>query len=117
LAFGANAATIKAALEALPFFARKRITATVSGALTTDATVTLSSPDGSDIANRYKVDAIKVNENTLNDGGVYDIITTSVTTHGTDGFPGTGSYTVDIYAAMYKRLIQSPDGKIIVSNL
>jgi len=118
LAFGANAAAIKAAIEALPFCSRHRITATASGALTTDATITLTSPDGSSIANRYNVDAIKVNENTLNDGGVYDIITSSVTTHGTNGFVNSGStFTVDIYAAMYKRIVQQKDGRFSITNL
>lgn len=117
LAFDANAAAIKAAVDALPFCARRRITSTASGALTTDATVTFTSPDGSDIVNRYKVKPITLVNNSLADGGVAEAAVSSVTTYGTNGFDGTGTYTISIYAPVFKRAIQKPSGDLDLHQL
>jgi len=103
LAFNANAAAIKAALEALPSFQDwdgQPLTVTADGAATTDFNLTFDS-QSSRPPNR---DLVQLVVETLNDGGIAtapDFASTSVTTYGRSGWT-TGTNTIDVYCPIFR---------------
>lgn len=109
LAFNANAAAIKAALEALPPLRdalNGATTVTVSGAITTNPTITFSNafdnPNG---------DLVYVISN-LEASGAQLTANTAMTTRGKMGFT-SGTYDVFVYAHNYNDLIQTTSGDLI----
>lgn len=108
--FSANAATIKAALEALPSFIEEGLTATVSGPATSTFTITLNKPVA--YQNGHANNLIRIIPTSLNDGGVAEIGASSVTTVGEVGWT-TGTYQFDCYAFVYRDLFYD-GGKIKV---
>lgn len=104
LAYNADAAAIKAALEGLSTFKEypgSPLTVTASGALTTDITLTfpstLAPPQGAK-------DLVQVVSESLNDGTVADYNSTTCTTFGKAGFSTGSTYTVDIYGWKFRDL-------------
>lgn len=113
LLFNANAAAIKNALEALPPFIQAKdgpCTVTSSGSLETDCTITFSTSDRP-LPSSHLVQVIS---ESLNDGGVAEYVSSSVSTKGVNGFT-TGSYDVKIYAFMHRE-VHYHNGRISVSD-
>lgn len=118
LAYNANAAAIKSALEALPSFRDwdgQPLTVTASGALTTDATLTFSAVD----SKQPNDDLVQVIVETLNDGGIAvapEFVSSSVTTVGRTGFTTASTYTIDVYVPYYRTIIQTRNGRVSVKT-
>lgn len=105
LAYNADAAAIKAALEGLQTFKDYPggpLTVTASGALTTD--ITLTFPATVDPPQEAK-DLVQVVNESLNDGGVAEYTSSSVTTAGKKGWTTGSSYTIDIYGWKFRDLV------------
>jgi hypothetical protein len=101
LAYNANAAAIKAALEALPSIIDDGLTVTASGAATATFTLTFSPAKQVAYSNGHNANLVKIIPTSLNDGGVFEIGATTVTTVGAAGFT-TGTYQLDLYAFVYR---------------
>lgn len=109
LKFDTSAANIKAALEALPSFQDHPdgpLTVTASGALTTTATLTFAS-NVEPPCERYG--DIQVIPHTLNDGTIAEVTSTAISTTGRKGWTTGSSYTVDVYAYYFRKLVLGHD--------
>lgn len=108
LAYNANAAGIKSALEALPVNKQAPYgprTVTASGAATTDFTLTFDNEvGGGDMT--HPEETVQLITETLNDGGISvapEFSSTTITTDGKDGWSNMSSNaTIDIYAYAYR---------------
>lgn len=115
LAHSADAAAIKSALEALPSFLNhpgSPLTVTASGAATADFTLTFASTV--EPPNEPE-DLVQLVSESLNDGGVAEFGSTSVTTHGKLGFTTGSTYTVTVYGYYFKDLIKK-SGKLAIRD-
>jgi hypothetical protein len=106
LVYNANAAAIKAALEALPSMKRSGLTVTASAAATSTFTLTFAPP-------HPIVDLVTIIPTSLNKAATFEIGSSAVTTPGVDGFTA-GTYTIDIYALCFQDAHINPSGKIDV---
>lgn len=100
LAYNANAAAIKAALEALPSFKNypgKPLTVTASGAATTDFTLTFDSEAVP------PTDLVQLIPTSLNDGTVADYASTAITTEGKQGWT-TATVDLRVYAPIFRKI-------------
>jgi hypothetical protein len=109
LAYNANAAAIKAAIEGT---AACRGTVTANQALSSGA-VTLTFSGLYAGVDFHKDDVAAFGSNLLTSGPADVTITTSKTTAGVSGFVG-GTYNVDFYAYRLKHIVYKADGKIEV---
>lgn len=114
LAYNANAAAIKAALENLSILKKYDVSVTASGAATASFTITFAAKNGPISDN---IGVLKLIEHTLNDGTVGEIATSSVTTYGKYGFTTSSSYTTYIDSWYFRRLTIREDGSIMVENV
>lgn len=113
IAFNASAATMKSTFEALRSVASRNITVTFSAALSagTSLTATFAHPETSGLQGD-KIEVVSVGLNTT---GTMCNVTSAITTAGTSGI-ATGSYDINIYALMYKKIAYA-DGKLKVVSL
>jgi hypothetical protein len=102
LAFNASAAAMKAALEALPSWP---IGTTVTASGTAAATFTLTFAGGEPL--NEPADYVHLLSESLNDGGVAEFSTTTVSTAGARGWTTASTYTVTVYAYHYRQLIKN----------
>lgn len=112
LAFDATAATMKTAFEALPAAQNHPggpLTVTFSGALTATRTATFASnlPPPRDLVNCVA--------ESLNDGGVGEKCTTTISTLGIEGFTTASTYTIDAYIPFFNSY-WSKGGRVKVSE-
>lgn len=111
LAYNADVATgMKAALDALPSMVEDGLTSTFSGQATSTFTITFSPAKPVAYQNGHNSNLVKIIPTSLNDGGTAEIGATTVTTVGNAGWT-TGTYTIDLYAFMYKDVYVN-DGRI-----
>lgn len=113
LAYNDSVSVMKAAVEALPYFKKTGITATFSG--TAEASFTLTLTGGSILDDLGG--AVKIICDSLNDGGVAEDASSSVTTVGIAGSPVGSSYSLEIYGFMYKEATFYPNGRIETKNM
>ena len=101
LAFNASAATCKAALDALPFFAEQGLTSTFSAAPNADFTITIAGRDVS----LMDGNTIGVQSALTASGAAVSVTSVSTATVGRRGFTA-GTYVVTVYAYVFKGLMQ-----------
>lgn len=100
LAHSADAATIKAALEALPSFKRENLTVTVTQAFSTAGTLTFTFP-----VRCGNVDSlIQMHPYSANDGGVATSFTAALSQRGVPGIVTSQTHVIDIFVFYYKEL-------------
>ena len=106
LAFNANAAAIQTAINGLDSFRKSGCTVTVSGAITTDPTITFG---GNFELCRDEPDAeIEV----IGGNAFDDDYNSSITTEFRDGFPASGGVEVVISGDKLTRLTLNPNGSL-----
>ena len=109
LAFNANAASIKAALENLEWFKRNNVTVTASAALSTgDITLTFTDPNGA-----LDGELVKCLPIALENSTIPVTVSTARSTVGRRGFT-TGTYYITVYAWVYRSVLQN--GNALVST-
>lgn len=96
LAFDANVAAIKAALEALPSFSKNDLHITASAALTTTITLTFTELGPQE--------PIGIVITSLNDGTVVEVPTMSISTPGVRGWNTGSTYVVTVIGYKYRDL-------------
>lgn len=111
LAYNTSVANMKAAFDALPVMKDNGWTSTFSATAESDFTLTINTSRGhSNVSPTIKYGLPSMNVDTLNDGTVAEACTVTESTNWAEGFAGTGSYTLTIYALMLKRGYVLPNG-------
>ena len=114
VAFGATVATMKSTVEALQPVSDRGYTVTASGTATTTFTLTYDANNDGRISDNIDLKMVVGN---LNDGGVFDSVSTATTTYGQTGWSTSSDYSVYVYSYKYRVLTIDDKGKLLAVDM
>ena len=115
LLFSANTTAIKTAIEGIAEVSERGYVVTVVGDATgASIVVTFTTQDGSPYR---ELGSLMLVIEDLNDGGVQELFSKAIVTHGQAGFIEGSDYTILIYMLKFKELIIKPNGNLYCRDI